>query len=235
MPKQYRATFLLGRTSDTDDIEVEIREITDAPVPSRLSIEGILPRFLGAIEQVPPAHSAVKIAGRRAYKLARAGKTINLAPRTVTIHRLLLRRYAYPELELDIECGSGTYVRALGRDLAAALGTGAVMAALERTSIGAFRIFEALHLADATLETVTRHLQSPISAVPNLPHVRVSVREESELHHGRSIAAVAETESSWFEKEVATSEFAAVNDAGQLVAILRQKEPGEFWPLINFC
>src|SRR5262249_43555691 len=140
LPKRYRATFLLGRHSETDDTEGEITLIEGAPQPARAEIEAALSKFIGDIEQRPPAHSAVKIAGRRAYKLARQGRAVEIAPRTVTIHSLNILRYDYPELELVVECGSGTYIRSLGRDLASALGTAAVMSALERTAVGGFRV-----------------------------------------------------------------------------------------------
>src|SRR5262249_44412103 len=138
MPKHYRATFLLGQRSDTDDVEGEIQPSENACEPSRAALDRVLPQFVGEIAQRPPAHSAIKVAGWRAYKLARQGKAVSLAARPVVIHRLAIGRYAYPELEVEIECGSGTYVRALGRDIAASLGTAAVMATLERTAIGPF-------------------------------------------------------------------------------------------------
>jgi tRNA pseudouridine55 synthase len=187
MPKLYRATFLLGRQSATDDVEGDVAEIAGATQPTRNLIDETLPRFLGDIEQVPPAHSAVKVGGRRAYRLARAGKAVELSPRLVTIHRLAIRRYEYPELELDIECGSGTYVRSLGRDLAAVLGTGAVMSALQRTAIGEFQIEEALALEDVTAEAVAQHMLPAARAVADLPRVTISEAQQTELHHGRPI------------------------------------------------
>jgi tRNA pseudouridine55 synthase len=226
MPKQYHATFLLGRRSETDDTEGELTEIVGAPLLAAAEIERTLPQFLGDIEQVPPAHSAVKIGGRRAYKLARAGKPPDLAPRTVTIHRLAIRSYHYPELKLDIECGSGTYVRSLGRDLAAALGTGAVMSALERTAVGGFHVESALALDDVSPETLRQHLQPALAAVPNLPRFSVTDDQVGALRHGRPIAFDGGTASTG-------GEYAAVDVAGELVSILREKRPAELWPHIN--
>jgi tRNA pseudouridine55 synthase len=232
MPKQYRATFLLGRRSETDDVEGEVSEVAGSPEPSRAKIEQLLPQFLGEIQQVPPAHSAVKIGGRRAYKLARAGKAFELAPRTVSIHRLAIRHYEYPELELDIECGSGTYVRSLGRDIAAALATSAVMSALERTAIGCFRVEDAVDVDDVTPETLPKHLQPALAALPSLPRVVLSDAELIEIRHGRpattSLLGALEV------PIAATDEFAAVNSAGELVTILYEKKPGELWPARNF-
>jgi tRNA pseudouridine55 synthase len=230
MPKQYRATFLLGRRSETDDIEGEVTEVNDAPQPSRRALENAFPQFLGDVEQVPPAHSAVKVAGRRAYKLARAGKSIALSPRRVTIHRLVIRYYNYPKLQLDIECGSGTYVRSLGRDLAAAVGTGAVMSALERTSIGDFHVDRALALDDLTAEAVTRNLQPALAALANLRRISLDEAQLAGLRQGRPVAINPSTSGHNLDTTV---EYAAINPLGELCAVVREKRAGELWPVIN--
>ena len=143
MRKRYVGTFLLGRQSITEDTEGDVTELPDAPVPNWQEIEAAAQRFVGRIEQRPPAFSALKVQGRAAYKLARQGKPVVLVPRPVDIHRIEIQSYEYPELVLAVECGSGTYVRSLGRDLAETLGTAAVMSALVRTSIGSHRLEEA--------------------------------------------------------------------------------------------
>jgi len=231
MPKEYHATFLLGRHSETDDLEGEVTEITEAHVPSRLEIDQTLPQFLGPIEQVPPAHSAVKIGGRRSYSLARAGKAVELAPRTVSIYQLAIRRYEYPLLELDIRCGSGTYVRSLGRDLAASLGTSAVMSALERTAIGGFHVRDSLPLDEATQEAIARHMQSALSAVGVLPRISFDELQLIELRHGRPIAR---NDSQEPVSDSLAPKYAAIDAAGELVGIVREKRPGELWPEVNF-
>ncbi len=129
MRKCYRAEFLLGRTSPTEDVEGEITELSNAAVPTRLQIAAAVGQFIGDIMQRPPAFSALKVAGKRAYALARRGQEVELTPRLVTIHRLRVMEYEYPRLVIDTECSSGTYIRSLGRDVAEALGTGAVMSA----------------------------------------------------------------------------------------------------------
>ena len=111
MRKTYEATFLLGRRSDTDDVDGDVAEISDALQPSQAEIEGALPPFVGAISQRPPDFSAVKIQGQRAYALARLGEPLAIAERTVHVHVLRLVHYVYPQLQLEIECGSGTNVR----------------------------------------------------------------------------------------------------------------------------
>ncbi|HEX2475883.1 MAG TPA: tRNA pseudouridine(55) synthase TruB, partial [Lacipirellulaceae bacterium] len=165
LQKQYLATFLLGHYSDTDDAEGEVCALSDAPIPHRVQVEQVLPRFLGDIQQRPPAYSAIKSGGRRAYQLARQGSAPELAARAVTIHSIRVERYDYPELMLTIECGSGTYVRALGRDIAAALGTAAVMTALRRTAIGQFCVEDAIALENLSLESLPKRLESPLAAV----------------------------------------------------------------------
>ncbi len=134
--KGYRARFLLGKQSDTDDIEGTVTDVVDARPVTRGDVEHALPRFVGKIAQVPPQFSAVHVQGRRAYQLARAGQEVEIEPREVEVFRLELLSFAYPELEVEIECGSGTYVRSIGRDLGALLGTGAGMSQLVRTRVG---------------------------------------------------------------------------------------------------
>jgi tRNA pseudouridine55 synthase len=192
-------------------------------------IDAALPQFLGDIQQRPPAHSAVKIAGRRAYKLARQGKAVELAPRTVTIHHLEVQRFDYPELELEIECGSGSYVRSLGRDLATALGTAAVMSALERTAIGGFHVEDAIAIDDLTPESLAQHLQPALTAVADLPRIELSEAQLTEIRHGRPIPAPAHVIST-----VIATEWAALDSTGQLTAILYEKRLGQLWPACNF-
>jgi tRNA pseudouridine55 synthase len=192
-------------------------------------IESVLPQFLGDIRQRPPTHSAVKIAGRRAYQLARAGNPVDPALRTVTIHRLEARRLDYPELELDIECGSGTYVRSLGRDLAATLGTVAVMSTLKRLAIGGYRLEDALVADDIDSETIQRHLQSPLSAIPGMPRIELTADQLKEIGYGRPIVLPSDSRA-----QVVDAEWAAIDATGELRAILTLKKPGELWPTANF-
>jgi tRNA pseudouridine55 synthase len=232
MPKAYRAKFLLGRRSDTDDIEGPIELIANCPRPTRDAIDRVVAQFVGDIEQRPPAHSAIKLAGHRAYKLARKGAEFELAPRTVTVYRITVRRYEYPELELGIECGSGTYVRALGRDIGEALATAAVMSALERTAVGPFRVEQAVALDDLSQETLQQRLQPAIAAVADLQRIELTETQIVEIRHGRSIPLPPHIESR--PTETKSPEWAAINVGGQLVAILREKRPGQLWPVHNF-
>src|SRR5207253_10334745 len=120
----------------------ELRELTNLPLPSLDELRTAAKNLTGEILQRPPAFSALKIAGRRAYDLARKGQIVELEPRPVTIHESKIVEYEYPRLVLDVCCSSGTYIRSLGRDLAESVGSGAVMSALVRTAIGNFRVEE---------------------------------------------------------------------------------------------
>jgi tRNA pseudouridine55 synthase len=237
MRKSYRAAFLLGHQSETDDVEGIVTVVEGACAPHREQIDEILPRFVGEIQQRPPAYSAIKTDGRRAYQLARRGKPPELRARVITIHDLRLEHYDYPELELSIECGSGTYVRALGRDIAAALGTTAVMSALRRTAIGGFCVEDSLGLGELSHDSLLWRLQSPLAAVADLPRLAVSNAEMIEIRHGRPIKLpppeVPAAAPSPAERKSA-DEWAALDAEGRLIAILRQKNAGELWPIINF-
>jgi tRNA pseudouridine55 synthase len=225
MPKHYTATFLLGRQSETEDIESLVVELDDPPIPTREEIVAATGRFCGRIQQRPPAYSAVKVAGRRAYALARAGREVELDARPITVHRLEVRAYAYPTLTLEVRCGGGTYVRSLGRDLAASLGTAAVMSELVRTAIGGFRIEQSVDPAQLTAANWADHLQPPLCAVQSLPRVELSEEERVEIGHGRTIPARA--------GQPDAPEYAAIDSAGRLVAILRPRGPGLLGPLRN--
>ena len=148
--KGYRATVCFGASSTTDDLEGELTPM-DAPAPSRPAVEAALAGFVGPISQRPPAYSAIKVAGRRAYAMARAGEHVELANREVTIHRLELAAWDAtdpdrPIAVVDVECSAGTYIRALARDLGEAVGGAAYVGALTRTASGPFRLDDAVSL-----------------------------------------------------------------------------------------
>jgi tRNA pseudouridine55 synthase len=224
-PKRYIATFLLGRSSVTDDLEGPVCDVPGAPVLTRAECEAVLPQFCGQIQQRPPAYSALKIRGRRAYELARRGESVALAARPVVVHSLQIVRYDYPQLTLAIECGSGTYVRALGRDVAHALGTAAVMSALERTAIGSFVIEQACTLEQLDRESLANHLLPALRAVDHLPHVVLSAEQLARLQTGASVAGDAPGEDRYA---------AAVDACGDLAAVLRSPQVGRWHPDRNF-
>ena len=221
MPKQYRGTFLLGQSSASDDIELEPTLLDNPPQPTRDDIEQALPRFVGRISQRPPRYSAIKVAGRKAYDLARRGEEVELAEREVEIYSLQIVEYNYPHLVLDIDCGSGTYVRALGRDLAEHLGTAAVMSGLVRTAIGRFRLDEALEVEALTPELLASHLLPASSAVGQLPQVELDASQLVEIRHGRTIVCQAPPQA---------TELAAVDPQGNLAGLLVPRGPGVWGP-----
>jgi tRNA pseudouridine55 synthase len=166
--KAYRATVCFGASSTTDDLEGELTP-TGGPGPTRAAVEVALSRLIGVISQRPPAYSAIKVGGRRAYAMARAGETVELASREVTIHALDLVSWDdgdpdRPIAVLDVACSAGTYVRALARDLGESLGSAAYLGALTRTASGPFTI----EAATALDEIRTAAAESPAGLVPLL-------------------------------------------------------------------
>lgn len=141
--KEYEADIDLSRRSTTDDIEGELTSVPIGTVPTREQVERSLAGFVGTIMQVPPAFSAIKVGGKRAYASARAGKTVTLAARPVVIHELSLTAFDWPIARVHVRCGKGTYIRSLARDLGAALGVGGMLTALRRTRVGAYSIEQA--------------------------------------------------------------------------------------------
>ena len=137
-PKVYRATARLDVTSESFDSDSKLTAVDVAAVPSREDVIRALASFEGRIQQVPPRISAVKLGGRPAYKRARTGETLDLAPRAVTIYWLVVHTYDWPTLDFALACGRGTYVRSVVRDLGAALSTGGCLTSLTRTAVGPF-------------------------------------------------------------------------------------------------
>ncbi len=155
--KTYRATFRFGATTDTLDPEGE--PCVGGEIPSEEEISAVLPRFMGEIEQVPPAYSAKSVGGRRSYELARRGEEVTLASKKVQIDALkLLGREGEDAFEFEITCGAGTYIRAIARDLAASLGTLGYCTALRRTASGIFTEKMAVPFEEITPETWQNYL-----------------------------------------------------------------------------
>jgi len=147
--KTYDATIDLSAFSTTDDLEGETTPVhVDEPPTLECINEILAERFTGEIMQTPPAFSAVKVGGRRAYAMARAGKTPEIRPRPVVIHDVTARAYEWPMLRLSITCGKGTYIRSIARDLGHALKTGGMLTALVRTAVGDYTLEHAVALDD---------------------------------------------------------------------------------------
>ncbi len=146
--KEYRLTARLGRTSDSHDVTGRLTGSCGLTGIDRAAIAAVLPEFQGTIQQVPPMHSALKIGGKRLYKLARQGRRVERQPRTVQISELELVAWRSPWLELRVACGKGTYIRSLVRDLGRRLGCGALVQSLQRTRVGDYRLETAVTPAE---------------------------------------------------------------------------------------
>jgi tRNA pseudouridine55 synthase len=238
MPKSYIGTFLLGCSSDTEDIEGQVIEQDQPPLPSEEQILAAAAALVGTIQQRPPAYSALRVQGQRAYQLARKGTPPELEPRPVEIYQLDVVDYHYPRLTLRVCCGSGTYVRSLGRDLAESLGTAAVMSSLIRTAIGSFCVERSIAPDALNHENLPQLLVPPLVAVESLPRIDLSTSEVLAVRQGKTIARDFPT------RPVASSlslpasptprsqeEWAAVDPQGRLVALLVRREPALLGPI----
>ncbi|MCS7167370.1 MAG: tRNA pseudouridine(55) synthase TruB [Gemmatales bacterium] len=170
MRKLYRATIRLGARSVTDDAEGPVTPNPDAPPVSQDALQAALAQFVGEIDQVPPAFSAVRVEGRRAWKAARRHQEVELAPRRVVIYRIELLSYNWPRLDVEVECGRGTYIRSLARDLGERLGVGGYVEELCRQRVGPFRLEEAIALTVSPEEAraALRPLSDALVELPRL-------------------------------------------------------------------
>ena len=218
--KVYRFTIKWGEETATDDAEGEVTERSDVR-PDQAAVEAALPQFTGAIMQTPPAFSAIKIDGERAYDLARAGETVVLEPRPVFIEALSLVAHTGETSELELTCEKGTYVRALARDLARVLGTRGHVIALHRAQVGPFGDVIAV-----SIEDIERNLDAaivPVAAgLAELTEVRLTAQQAQALRHGNPVLLTGATapvrlDSAW------------ASEAGSPVA-LGYVEAGHFHP-----
>lgn len=157
LDKEYLVTMRLGAVTPSGDLETEA-EKRSSYKPGLEEVSEALKLFRGDISQRPPDYSALKVKGQRAYKLARAGKSIELEPRPVTIYSLKLLSYTYPELKLHTKVSSGTYIRSLVVDLGEKLNTGAYMSGLSRTTIGDFNLEDSLKMSDLSYDLMSEKL-----------------------------------------------------------------------------
>jgi tRNA pseudouridine55 synthase len=196
-PKTYRATICFGASSTTDDLDGELSP-NGGDAPSREAVEAALPTFVGPQLQRPPAYSAIQIGGRRAYAMARAGETPTLSSRAVTVHSLDLVEWdesdpARPIAIVEVECSAGTYVRALARDLGAAVGSAAYLCGLVRTASGPFRLGEAVPIdaireAAAKGDEAMRALLLPADAgLDGMASIRLTDAEVADATKGRFV------------------------------------------------
>jgi len=223
--KHYTASFLLGRSSPSDDLETPV-EVEETPlVPSRAEVEAASDRFRGDILQRPCDYSAVHVDGKRAYRLARKGLAPEIDSRPVHVARLEITSYDWPRLGLEIECSAGTFIRAIGRDLAMALGTRGVMESLRRTRVGPFAICQALALEGVTPEALARALRPPLAALPHLGLVTLPPDALDRAVRGGLLPDSTAT---------GTGPVACVDEGGDLVGILGRLPTGAWRLRPNF-
>jgi tRNA pseudouridine55 synthase len=185
--KSYRFTVSWGAETTTDDLEGPVTQ--SSPLRPQLDeILALLPQFIGEVQQVPPAFSAIKVAGERAYDLAREGEIVELAARTIQVHDLRLISSTTDEAVLEADCGKGTYVRAIARDLGRALGCFGHVSALRRTRVGPFTESDAVALADLeTPEELANALRPVEAGLLEVPCVVVDRTLAARLRRGQSI------------------------------------------------
>ncbi|MCW3493967.1 tRNA pseudouridine(55) synthase TruB [Microbacterium sp. SSM24] len=213
LDKTYLATIRLGVATDTDDADGQVLAQTDASTIASAAIGVAIEPLTGRISQVPSTYSAIKVDGRRAYDLARAGEEVELRAREVTVSRFEVlaerRDGEFVDLDVVVDCSSGTYIRSLARDLGSALGVGGHLTALRRTRIGPFPVTDAAPV-DGIAE---QRLVAPAAvAAAVLGRVDVTADEARDLRHGKRLAGAAER----LERERA----AAIDPTGALVGIV---------------
>jgi tRNA pseudouridine55 synthase len=189
--KTYVAKIALGAATDTDDAEGAVIARQAVQPFTRADLDSALERFTGGILQKPPRYSALKVGGRRAYALARSGEDVELAARPVTIHALRLLEASDTALCIEVACSKGTYVRALARDIAQALGTVGHMSNLVRTRVGPFALEDALNPDEIAQRSVADTLQSADHAMPGVPRHTLSEDEVLRFLNGQSVSGVA--------------------------------------------
>lgn len=217
--KTYTATVRLGESTATDDAEGEITATADASAVTDADIAAGIAALTGDIEQVPSTVSAIKVGGRRAYDLARAGEEVVLKSRAVTVSRfdvLDVRRSGETvDLDVLVDCSSGTYIRALARDLGAALGVGGHLTALRRTHVGPFSVDDAAHV-DENLGA--NGLLDPADVASRvLGRLDVTADEARDLRHGKRLPGAGD--------RVDALPVAAVDPDGKLVGVLERRGP----------
>lgn len=219
--KTYEAKIRLGIETDTYDADGQVVASSDQVV-NRVDFEAALEQFRGDINQMPPMYSAIKKGGKKLYEMARAGKSVELEPRPVTIHQLELMRWDFPFADIQVICAAGTYIRSLAYDIGQTLGVGAHLTALRRTRSGAFSVEDATSLGD--LQTAfedgdwNKFLLPPNLAVADMPRLDLSTEQVKIVQNGGFLPRLSQ----------ATQFVSAFSDKGELVAILEPRGE-DFW------
>jgi tRNA pseudouridine55 synthase len=214
--KSYAATIRLGQTTSTEDAEGEILQTISAARVTDVQIEEAVAAQGGEIAQVPSAVSAVKVGGKRAYKLAREGQAVDLAPRNVRIDRfdvLAIQHHdGFIDVDVEVDCSSGTYIRALARDVGAALGVGGHLTALRRTRVGRFGLEQSRTL-DELAESPRLSYTLDEACLQSFPRRDLTDAEAESTSHGRALRPAGIEEL-----------YAATAPDGRVIALLRDQE-----------
>jgi tRNA pseudouridine55 synthase len=219
--KAYDATIRLGVATTTEDAEGEVVETRPTTDLAETAVRQALTAFVGVIDQVPSSVSAVKVDGKRAYARVRAGEQVELPARRVTIHTLEVTGLDLPDVRIAVRCSSGTYIRAIARDLGAALGVGGHLTALRRTSVGPFTLTDA-----HTLEDLSRELSiTPIAEAARaaFPAVELDAEQAAHVRVGRRLDLELEATTALFAPE------------GEFLALYRPGEDGVAKAVAVFC
>ncbi len=219
--KRYVAQFRLGASSETGDLEKGFIEHTDMPVPTLGQLAAAAQSFVGSMTQTPPAYSAIWINGQRAYKRVRRGERVEMPSRTVSIYGLSILQYEFPTLSLDISCGSGTYIRSLGVDLARSVQSIAVMTKLRRVAVGPFRIEDAVTIDQLKDDSIEQLMVPAVVGVDHLPRVVIDSQDSVRLGNGLPLAGDAV-----HGLDETLGKAIAVSEQGELRAIIAVKKRG---------
>ncbi|MHB8087361.1 MAG: tRNA pseudouridine(55) synthase TruB [Anaerolineaceae bacterium] len=211
--KRYQAVIMLGTTTDTFDADGKTTSSSPVDVTEE-QFDTELQKFVGRIEQVPPPYSAIKVGGKKAYDMARAGEEVELAPRIIDVYSLELLEWAPPEVVIDVNCSSGTYVRSLANDLGERLGCGATLTGLRRTKNGRFTLRDAVPLRklnEAFMDgSWYQYLLPAAEALSDWPAIELDQAQMDAIRHGHRIPAAAD----------AGPRSCGVSEQGELVALL---------------
>ncbi|NBX67015.1 MAG: tRNA pseudouridine(55) synthase TruB [Proteobacteria bacterium] len=222
--KEYEFTITWGENRATQDAEGAVTATNDAR-PTKAAIESALPRFIGRISQIPPQYSAIKIDGQRAYDLARAGEVADIKPRDVEIYELTLLEAALDHARFHMTCGKGTYVRAIARDLAEALGVCGYISRLTRTRVGPFTLSASISLdlfGQSGVQPDPKAVLQPVQTVlDDIPALAVDEAETARLRRGMGIDFVSRANASRLPDGVHLGPFLAVSYGGIAVAMVR--------------
>lgn len=225
--KAYQAEIIFGVVTDTYDTEGAVLRTHDTTSLTQEQIEQVLPAFLGEQMQQPPRYSAIKIQGQPAYKLARAGSEIELAPRPITISQLEILDWEPPRLTLAVACSKGTYIRSLAYDLGEHVGTGAHLGGLIRTRSGPFALAESITLDQLESaiadESVTQYLFPADAALRQYPALTLSTEQVTQVLHGNPIRTSVQA------PQPASTLARIYSEEGQFLAIAQWDDQHQYW------